>query len=282
MMKLSRLVAVGAFVGLAGCGLGGTFHVDSFIDQEIAGDDFVANLAKEYQRRTKVERDVDYEWRHAGRLAQKGMAAAAGERVQPWDPADWNVAPEDMGDLQAARTRLMTALNSDAPTYEPVYCAQAQVYYDGWLEQANDNDFGPGFVGPVQPNYVAAERAAFEEVMPKCEGLTKPVDFTIYFGWDRFDLTAEANRVIGEIVNFVGGLGRKPNVGVAGHTDTSGSARYNEKLACKRSDAVSGALKSGGVNVTSTECFGETRPAVPTGDGVREPLNRRAVVTLSR
>ena len=123
MNRLSRLVAVGAFVGLAGCGLGGTFHVDSFIDQELSGDDFVANLAKEYQRRTKVERDVDYEWVHAGRLAEKGMAAAGGERVQPWVPSEWNVLASDLPELESARTRLMAALSSDSPQFEPLYCA---------------------------------------------------------------------------------------------------------------------------------------------------------------
>ena len=118
--------------------------------------------------------------------------------------------------------------------------------------------------------------------MPKCEGLTKPVDYTIYFGWDRSDLTSDATAVVGEIVKFVTGLGKKPNVAVAGHADRSGSKAYNQKLSCKRADVVAGKLEEGTVEVTSKQCFGETQPAVPTADGVREPLNRRAVVTLSR
>ena len=280
MKALSRLVMVGAVAGLAGCGLGGTFAVDPFMDEEISGSDFNAYLAKEYQRRTGVERDVDMEWVHAGRLANKGYSALAGETPAPWDPSNWNVDPADMDELSAARSRLVSALGTDAPSKRPEWCAKAQVYYDGWLEQSHDNDWGKGFVGPVQPQYVAAEKAAFMEAMPKCEGLINPIDFTIYFGWDRYDLTNAAVNVIDEIAGFVEDLGETPNTAVEGHTDTSGSRAYNVGLSKKRAQTVQKALGDRGISA-SASWVGETQLAVPTADGVREPLNRRAIVTLS-
>ncbi len=282
MKTVSRILAAGVFaVFAAGCvGVNGTFLVDPLIDEDITPTDFNSWLAHEYQRRTQVERDVDMEWTHAGRLAEKGYAALNGERVLPWVPSDWNVAPGDMGELEAQRARLMAALDGGGRQSAPEACAKAQVYYDGWLEQSHDNDFGPGFVGPVQPHYVESERASYYQWIPPCEGQGVR-EFIVYFGWDRYDLTDEAVRVVEEIVAYVGQWSGG-NVSLDGHADTSGSAGYNVGLSQRRASTVRDALSQRGVSSGSVEWFGETRPAVPTGDGVREPLNRRVVVEISR
>ncbi len=282
MKKLSRILAVGTFaVFLAGCvDIGGSFLVDPFMGERIQTGDFNSWLAHEYQRRTGVERDVDMEWTHAGRLAEKGYAALHGENVLPWVPGDWNVAGGDMAELNAARARLIAALDSGGRRDTPEACAKSQVYYDGWLEQAHDNDYGPGFEGPVQPDYVASEKAAFYQWIPLCEGM-QTQSFIIYFAWDRSDLTDAAVAVVDEIAAFVSRYSN-PNVALDGHTDTSGSNRYNVGLSQRRADTVQDALNGRSVSSSSVEWFGETQPAVPTGDGVREPLNRRVEVTISR
>jgi outer membrane protein OmpA-like peptidoglycan-associated protein len=281
MKFLSRMLAAAMLAALAGCGLGGTFLVDPFLDEEISGEDFTAELARQYQRRTGIEKNVDYEWVHAGRLARKGYAAMSGDAVLPWDPADWNVRPNDMADLQAARARLLSALDGGGRQRFPEACAKAQVYYDGWLEQAHDNDFGDGFEGPVQPDYAASEKAAFYEIVSFCEGVIDPNKFVIYFGWNKFNLTEAALELIGEIAEVADRFDAA-NVLVEGHADTSGSARYNMGLAEKRARAVADALQDEGVTVTGVRWFGEVHPAVPRGDSVREPLNRRVEVTLTR
>lgn len=282
MKSLARIIAAGAFAVLAGCAdMGGAFLVDPFMAESIQPGDFNSWLAHEYQRRTGVERDVDMEWTHAGRLAEKGYAAMNGESVLPWVPSNWNVADGDLGELEAARARLMAALNSGGRERAPEACAKSQVYYDGWLEQSHDNDYGPGFKGPVQPDYVASERAAFYEWIPLCEGApAADQTFIIYFGWDRDDLTAEATAVVDAIAEYVGRYDN-PNVALGGHTDTSGSNSYNEGLSVRRNSTVRDALSARRVGVGSAQAFGETHPAVPTGDGVREPLNRRVEVRIT-
>jgi len=281
MKTVSRIFTAGVFaVFLAGCAdLGGTFLVDPFLEEDIQTGDFNSWLAHEYQRRTGVERFVDYEWTHAGRLAEKGYAAMNGENVLPWVPSDWNVASADLPELEAQRARLIAALNAHRQT-APEACAKAQVYYDGWLEQAHDNDYGPGFEGPVQPDYVASEKASYYEWIPLCEGMADQ-DFIIYFAWDRYDLTDAAAAVIDEIASYVGQWSGA-SVALDGHADTSGTASYNVGLSQNRADTVRDALDAHGVGTGSVEWFGETRPAVPTGDGVREPLNRRVEVHISR
>jgi outer membrane protein OmpA-like peptidoglycan-associated protein len=71
-------------------------------------------------------------------------------------------------------------------------------------------------------------------------------------------------------------------VRVIGHTDTSGSQDYNDDLSQRRANVVRDALDAGGVDgsIITTEARGETDLARSTPDGVREPLNRRAAVTI--
>ena len=68
---------------------------------------------------------------------------------------------------------------------------------------------------------------------------------------------------------------------LAGHTDTSGSARYNQGLAERRNAAVRSYMTGRGVPAGQImgQAFGETQPRVPTADGVREAQNRRVEVT---
>ena len=69
---------------------------------------------------------------------------------------------------------------------------------------------------------------------------------------------------------------------VGGHTDTSGTAAYNQALSVRRAQAVSNELVRLGVprEAITVQGYGETRPLVPTADGVREPQNRRVEIIL--
>ncbi|MEM1138306.1 MAG: OmpA family protein [Pseudomonadota bacterium] len=275
MKGLSRLLAVGAVAGVAGCGIG----VESFLDSEIGGEDFNGYLAREYQRLTELEVKRDMNWTHAQRIAVKGAAAANGETVLPWDPNNWNVDPADVGELSDARSRLIAALDGGGRETNPEACAKAQMHYDGWLEQSHDNDWGPGFVGVVQPDHVAEEKAGFNDAIALCEGRSIGAkNFTIYFGWDKYDLTSAAKAVIDEIAAFVSGS--ENAIAVRGHTDTSGSQAYNSSLSEQRADTVADALEAVGLGSVSTSFAGETELAVPTADGIREPLNRRVEVSI--
>ena len=119
---------------------------------------------------------------------------------------------------------------------------------------------------------VEAEKAAFYEALTAC-ALQESGPWTIYFGFDKYNLTPEAQSVIDQIVAESTGP-----LSVIGHTDTSGSSAYNQALGQRRADSVSNALTAQGKDLCSAVSKGETEPAVQTGDGVREPLNRRAVV----
>ena len=107
--------------------------------------------------------------------------------------------------------------------------------------------------------------------------------FVVYFDFDSFDLSATGEAVIKEAAEAAksGGAGK---VVVTGHTDTRGDAAYNEGLSRARASAVRNALIVEGLTRDQVERSGagETFPDKSTGDGVKEPLNRRVVITLSR
>jgi hypothetical protein len=107
-------------------------------------------------------------------------------------------------------------------------------------------------------------------------------DHTVFFAHGSARLTAEARAIIDQAAADYAATG-ETSVSLVGHTDTSGSAEYNMGLSERRARAVADALVASGVPASSMTAAwrGETEPAVATGDGVREPLNRRVEITIS-
>ena len=108
--------------------------------------------------------------------------------------------------------------------------------------------------------------------------------FVVYFEWDKSDLTSQAAAVIDQAVqNVRARSGCAPSsVAIVGHTDTSGSSAYNQRLSNRRATIVCDALVSRGISssLINTDGVGETQLAKATRDGVREPLNRRSEVRI--
>lgn len=104
--------------------------------------------------------------------------------------------------------------------------------------------------------------------------------YIVFFDFDRSDITAEASTILNNAATAYANCG-VARVMLAGHTDTSGSASYNVALAERRNASVRSYMTSRGVGAgqISGEAFGETKPRVPTGNGVREAQNRRVEVT---
>src|SRR5579862_1969438 len=103
--------------------------------------------------------------------------------------------------------------------------------------------------------------------------------FTVFFDWNRSTVGPEATAILQQAATVyrAGGVVR---VQVTGHTDTSGSVRYNQKLSERRAKQVADALVGMGVP-PQTIVFGgvgENDLAVPTPDSVREPRNRRVTI----
>ena len=107
-------------------------------------------------------------------------------------------------------------------------------------------------------------------------------DYVIYFPWDQFVVTPEAQAVLQDVAKYAAD-GHAAKETIVGFTDASGSVAYNERLSERRAKATADGLVALGVTQTNLDVSwkGKTELAVPTADGVREPLNRRATIHVA-
>jgi outer membrane protein OmpA-like peptidoglycan-associated protein len=105
--------------------------------------------------------------------------------------------------------------------------------------------------------------------------------YLVFFDFDRADLTARARQIVAEAAQSAR-TQQVTRLEVAGHADRAGSVQYNQRLSQRRADNVAAELVRNGVprEAISVSAYGETRPLVPTADGVREPQNRRVEIVL--
>ncbi len=108
-----------------------------------------------------------------------------------------------------------------------------------------------------------------------------PTSYTLYFGYDSTDLTAESEGKIGEIFADVESR-EGADVVVIGHTDRSGTDTYNDRLSFERAVQIRGLLIGRGMDETRirTAGRGERDILVSTPDGIKEGRNRRVQVIV--
>ena len=103
----------------------------------------------------------------------------------------------------------------------------------------------------------------------------------IYFPWDQYVITPEAQSVLQDAAKYATD-GHATKETVVGYTDASGSVAYNLRLSERRAKATADGLVALGVPQSSLDVSwkGKSDLAVPTPDGVKEPLNRRATIHI--
>jgi hypothetical protein len=105
--------------------------------------------------------------------------------------------------------------------------------------------------------------------------------FMVFFDWDRYNLSPQAESTIGQAAAAFKQTGAA-RVVATGHADRSGPENYNMALSLRRANAVKDSLVRNGVPAGAIQVIGkgETQPLVPTADGVREPQNRRVEIVI--
>jgi hypothetical protein len=108
-----------------------------------------------------------------------------------------------------------------------------------------------------------------------------PTSFMVFFDWDRSNLSQQAVQTIGQAAAAYKSRG-SARITATGHTDTSGPESYNMALSLRRANSVKAELVRQGVPADAIAVVGrgESQPLVATGDGVREPQNRRVEIVF--
>ena len=280
----AHIVVVGLAFAVTGCA-GSELAKSRGMDTK--GSAFTAALYDGYLDLSQGEyNEADY--KDSDVFALRARAAADGADLAPEEIAARKL-PEEMAPvLTEARAQLVSALDGGGRESLPMEAAKAQVAFDCWMQEQEEN---------FQPDDIAACRGGFETAltalkdgmgpMPAAAAAPAPAPapepriFTVLFGFDDSGLSAGGERTLTEAIDYVKGL-PDATVAVAGYTDRAGSADYNAKLSARRAEVVAAGLRNGGVgsDLIRIASFGEEDPAVSTDDGVREVRNRRVRIVV--
>jgi OOP family OmpA-OmpF porin len=271
--------------GLAACGTA------DIRNMQVKGGDFEKALRDGYATLADAEYD-ESDFGDANSFADRARLAAMGTPTGPEPLNARKLVPPHSGDLAAARARLTKVLDGGAAKRMPFDAAAAQVAFDCWMQEAEEN---------LQPVDIAQCRGSFDAAMAKLEVMPKPMAAkpapekkkaaapkppqtlrsVLYFDLDKSTLTNQAKAAL-DIVKDDLKRAKGAAIYVSGYADRAGSAAYNQKLAGKRVNTVVVALTALGVKKSAigTVVHGESRPAVETRDGVAEARNRGVEIAI--
>lgn len=251
---------------------------------------FMQALSGQYRALAAVERESG-DYRDAGRYAARAQAAADGSPLAPTEVSSRGAFLKEryVGDLSAARNRLIAVYDRRARNLAPAPSARAESSYECWLEQAAED---------LQAEHIAACRDAFMLAMNEAEKILdtppavteppppppapQPEIHRVYFDFNQSSLTVEATAVLARVREDYAAADRA-SIRAIGWADTVGSDNYNLSLSRKRAAAVRQHLVDLGIpgSAIATDARGEENLPQPTADGVREPRNRQVEVTVT-
>ena len=273
MRLLTMIGALGVLGILAGC----TTNIAKMESvQATGGTPFTQALTEEY-RAFVADEKAERDWHAADYFAVKGLAAAGGQVVLPEEVPQ---AGDHTQALTDGRAKLMAALDGGARDSNPAAAAKAQVAFDCYQHEAQE-DF---WYENLTDDHVKPCRDKFEEAMAALGHkmmAAAPGTYIVLFDFDKSNINKAGQAVIAQILADAKAKGTV-HVTDTGHTDRAGTEEYNMALSLRRADSVRDALIKGGIpaDVITVAGRGESEPAVPTADGVREQANRRVEVIL--
>ena len=251
------------------------------------GSEFQTQLYDGYLDLASSEFD-EGDYRDSDGFADRAIVAASGSQVEPEKIDARDLPTEKVEELSTARQRLISALASDAARAKPVEAARAQVMFDCWMQEQEEN---------LQPADIEACRSEYFVAVGKLESSPPPKEiaqpepapanlpgpFVIYFDFDQAKLTSESKAVLNDVLSAASASDFSKIVAI-GHTDLAGDNRYNSELSKKRAKAVADFLIESGISRSdlAVSARGQEEPSIPTAAGQREQRNRRVEVKFLR
>jgi outer membrane protein OmpA-like peptidoglycan-associated protein len=109
----------------------------------------------------------------------------------------------------------------------------------------------------------------------------RPISYTVYFVTEKDELTSESKLAMKQI-NAELTQRAFPEITVIGHTDSTGSAAYNDALSLKRAETTRQLLVESGIpsELIKSAGRGSREMLIKTAEGVSEPRNRRVEISI--
>jgi hypothetical protein len=206
-----------------------------------------------------------------------------------YDP-DNALAGKDFG---AARTSTKQILDEGLPRLPHSYVALVRhasgplgevALLDGLvagvvLDQENESVIIDGYSSKTYRLDAEHYRADFGDALDAFP--PAPESFYVYFDPGGTRIAKESRATLGALIEAIR---RHPaaDISIAGHTDTVGDARANDRLSLKRGEAIADLIRKGGMPVQAMEiaAYGKSSLAIDTPDNTPELLNRRVEITV--
>jgi outer membrane protein OmpA-like peptidoglycan-associated protein/outer membrane murein-binding lipoprotein Lpp len=288
MNKMTVIIAGAVSLVLAGCA---SSRIPDIKMNPPAGEAFEIGLHQGYIKLAEMEA-AEFDWGDADTFANRADAISGGAKVGPEAISSRNLPAINVATMTAVRERLMNALNAGGATVLPKEAANAQVMFDCWMQEQEEN-FQPEDIAACRASFTASIEkleAALKPAMPaptpapmKAEMPALPAPMVVYFGFDSADLDGVAAATVDQAVKAFK-LTKATKIMVRGYTDASGASAYNTALSELRVAVVLGALMDRGMNDKQLAplSYGEKNQAVKTADGAKEGKNRRVELNFHR
>ncbi|MGF1592553.1 MAG: OmpA family protein [Kiloniellaceae bacterium] len=288
MNRFSRIfLAAAALIALAGCS---GLELDRAERMSPEGTTFERNLYSGYLALSQAEfAEADY--RDSDAFALRAMAAGRGEAVQPEAISARDLPPDMVSILTASRQRLMDALAAGAAQSNPLNAAEAQVAFDCWMQEQEEN-FQPDDIAACRDRFYAAMRVLEAQApapapaptpapVPTPAPMAAPGPFTVYFDFDRANLTPQAQADLADVISAAQSYAAG-TIDITGYTDLAGAEAYNQVLSERRANSVIEFLVGSGVDAARIvgRGLGEANPVVQTE--APEARNRRVEISFGR
>ncbi len=276
--------------------------------------DFNQALAQDYAALAEAER-AQGDRRDAETYAARAAAARNGSPTAP-DQLELRQAflkEKYVPALADGRQRLLLALNDSGRSRAPRAGARAQASFDCWLEQAAE-DLQPEDIEACRQSFLSAvtevekSQVATTEVVAtktvtdpdsdgdgvpdsrdRCPGTAPGVQVDVHgcpeilltltgvnFKFDSSEIESNSEEILNQAVAALNSAAAV-DIRIEGHTDSTGSDAYNQKLSQRRAAAVQAYLVQHGIPAArlSTEGKGESQPVAPNTTAEGRYQNRR-------
>lgn len=251
------------------------------------GSEFNRNLQEGYLKLSEDEySEADYD--DSDHFAMRSMEAAKGGPVQPEMISSRSLPEDKVGELVTQRERLMRAMAAGAAEAKPLDAAEAQVSFDCWMQEQEEN-FQPEDIAACRDRFMMAVAAL--EVQPQVTETPapapapepmmapEPAAFTVHFDFDDSGLTPDARAMLADVA----AAAKKSDyqtIDISGYTDLVGGDSYNQVLSEQRANAVINFLVDSGIEAGKIvgKGYGKADPVVNVQ--APEMENRRVEIKL--
>lgn len=296
----SAAVAILLLPAVAAAGpFDGWYDEDTAKRKQPAGQTFHQTLFVEYRKLSDDRNRGMGDGIDAELFNHKAYLASTRTNVRIDSIHDRNITGEQRNIFRQAADRLSVVFDRGGRELAATESAVAQVAYDCWIEateRKHTSDAARCKARFDEAIAAAEAKANYQmgvvEVLPEPEPAPAPAPvvrskpfkdyYRVRFAFDKTSIIPGDEEVLQQAIHDAR-VHADLKVSIRAHADRSGSDDYNLRLSRRRAEAVLARLAAAGIDQSRlyiVEAVGESRPLIPTRDGVKEQENRVVEIDL--